>query len=445
VRGGNPLIVASFVVGSRWAALAASALLVTACGGGSAHNTPAAQKSESTTKSKPTPTPTRAPTDVAQLDRLISERAKALELADPDSYSATAVGAQIARDKRAAGNAQELPIASVEMTADGTEIDGDRATMRVNMVYSFEGIDTEYVKTSRLNAIKTPEGWRIQRDRPSAGALAPWEYRRYKARTSEHFVALAPSNLKVGSLMTDLEKGRARMKRGLPGVKAPAKLLVIVARNSKDTRALTKDYRTLRSLVAVAEAQVALDGPAKRVSAVGGQRVFVLWRSYGNRGAGERRTVIAHELVHAALVKRSGGRVPAWLSEGIAMYASGDERMGDAGAVLSGARLRDTSKQDDAERVLSLSRLAKPSSLDRMGAVPLTFAYSYAAAAAYAIAEKHGGAKTLLKLYSAFNSEKIKGTPGRKLNDKVVRRVLDTSLSSLEDDIDAYARANSSI
>jgi hypothetical protein len=119
--------------------------------------------------------------------------------------------------------------------------------------------------------------------------------------------------------------------------------------------------------------------------------------------------------------------------------------MGDAGAVLSGALLRDTSKQDDVEDVLSLGRLARPTSLDRLGAVPLTFAYSYAAAAAFAIAEKYGGAKTLLRLYSAFNNEKIKGAPGRRLNDKVVRKTLKTSLSSLEDEIDAYARANSSI
>ncbi len=436
---------ASLVVGSRWAALVASALFITACGGGSAHNTPIAQKTESTTKSKPTATPTRAPNDTAQLTQLLADRAKALEVADPDSYSATAVGAQVARDERAAANAQELPILSVDMEAEGTEIKGDRATMRVNMIYTLEGIDTEYVKTSRMNAVKTPKGWRVERDRPSAGALAPWEYRRYTARTSPHFLALAPSGMKVGSLMTDLEKGRARMKRALPGVKAPSKLLVIVARNSKDTRALTKDYHTLSALVAVAEAQVAIDGPARKVSAVAGQRVFVLWRSYGNRGANERRTVIAHELVHAALAKRSGGRVPAWLSEGIAMYASGDQRMGEAGAVLSGAQLRDASKQDDVERVLSLSKLARPTSLDRLGSIPLTFAYSYAAAAAYAIAEKHGGAKTLLKLYSAFNSEKIKGAPGRKLNEKVIRRVLGTSLSSLEDDVDAYARARSSV
>ncbi len=430
----------SLVVGSRWAALAVSALLITACGSGSAHTTPAAQKTESTTK--PKPTPTRAPGDTEQLTKLVSERAKALELGDPESYSATATGSQVAKDKRAAAAAKELPISSVTMTTEGTEITGDRARLKVYMSYSFEGIETEYYKASRMDAVKTPDGWKVQRDLPAAGAYAPWEYRRYKARTSEHFLALAPANMKVGSLMTDLEKGRARMKRGLPGVKAPAKLLVIVTRNSTDTKALTKDYRTLRSLVAVAEAQVAIDGPAKKVSAVSGQRVFILWRSYGKSSTDQRRITVAHELVHAALVKRSGGRVPVWLSEGIAMYASGDKQAGDAGALLSGAQLRDTSKQEAAVNALSLTKLAKPTSLDRMSSIPLAFAYAYASAAAYAIADKYGP-KALLRLYSAFNSQKYKGPAGRKLSDKVVRGTLKTSLSSLEEDVDAYARARS--
>ena len=122
---------------------------------------------------------------------------------------------------------------------------------------------------------------------------------------SPHFLALAPKSLKVGSLMTDLEKGRSRMKRGLPGVKAPEKVLVIVARTGTDTKALTKDIKTLKSLVAVAETQYSTEGAAKRIDDVWGQRVFVLWRSYGNRSANERRTVIAHELVHAALASRT--------------------------------------------------------------------------------------------------------------------------------------------
>jgi hypothetical protein len=436
--------VASLVAGSRWAVLAASALLITACGEGSADKEPLTENAKAqSTKPKATATP-RPPGDHAQLLKLLSARAKALELGDAQDYPATATGGQAAKDKRAIAAAAELPIESVRLTQEAVDVNGDRATLRVDMVYSFEGIDAEYVKSSRMTARKTPDGWRIERDRPAAGALAPWEYTRYKARTSDHFLALAPASLKVGSLMKDLEKGRERMKRGLPGVKAPARTLVIVARNSKDTKALTKDYKTLRSLVAVAEAKVMIDGPARRVSAVGGQRVFVLWRSYGNRGVDHRRTVIAHELVHAAMVKRSGGRVPAWLSEGIAMLGSNDKRYGDAGALLSGGQLRDSSKQQASENALSLTKLANPDALDRMSAVPMSFAYSYSSAAAYAIASKYGK-NALLRLYSAFNSEKIKGKPGRKLSDRVFRRVLKKSLKTVEAEVDAYARARSSL
>ena len=105
----------------------------------------------------------------------------------------------------------------------------------------------------------------------------------------------------------------------------------------------------------------------------------------------ERRQTIAHELVHIALAKRTGGRVPDWLVEGIAMYASGDKRAGDAGALLSGAQLKDASKQKPAEAALSLTKLSKPDALHRMSAIPLSFAYSYSSAAAYAIANEHGG------------------------------------------------------
>jgi hypothetical protein len=429
---------------TRWTALTAVTLLITACGGGgSASDKPAAQKTVQSGAPKPKPVASRAPSDSEQLSNLLTERAYALEQGDVEAFLKTSTGEQARKDKSAIERAEALPINDVQMTPKGTEIDGTRATLRVDMVYSFDGLSTHYVKTSRMTMEKTPKGWRVANDRPSAGALAPWEYASYKARTSRHFLALAPKNLKVGNLMKDLEKGRSQMERNLRGIQAPDRLLVIVARTSTDTKALTKDLKTIKALVAVAEAQVALKGPARQVDAVGGQRVFVLWRSYGNRSAKERRMVIAHELTHAALVKRTGGRVPPWLVEGIAMYASDDKRAGDAGALLSGGRLRDQSKQKSAEGVLSLTRLARPSALNRMSAVSLTFAYSYSAAAAYTIAQKHGGAKALLRLYSAFNSTRIKGKPGRKLTDRVMRKSLHTSLTSVENDVKAYARANS--
>ena len=436
---------ASLFDGTRLAALAAAAILITACGGSDARDKPSAAKTTTAqSKSvKPKPAATRAPSDNDKLTRLLDDRAYALEQGDAKAFLNTSAGKQAAKDKGAIARAGALPINDVHITAGATELEGDRATLRVLMTYSFNGLDTVFVKRSRMTVLKTPAGWRVQLDKPTYGELAPWEYATYKARTSRHFLALAPKSLKVGSLMTDLEKGREQMKRAIPGVKPPDRLLVIVARTSTDTKALTVDIRTIKALTAVAEAKVYLRGPARQVESVRGQRVFVLWRSYGSRSAKERRMVIAHELTHAALVKRTGGRVPPWLAEGVAMYASGDQRAGDAGALLSGARLKDSSKQKPAMSALSLTRLAKPTALDRMSAIPLSFAYSYASEAAYAIAAKHGGGKGLMRLYSAFNSEKIKGKPGRKLTDRVMRKSLHASLDSVEGDIKAYARSKS--
>jgi hypothetical protein len=163
--------------------------------------------------------------------------------------------------------------------------------------------------------------------------------------------------------MGDLEAGRARMEHALPGVRPPRRVLVLVTRGDPDTRALTHDVRTPGSLTALAEARVSTGGPARRVTGISGQRVLVLWRSFGRRSTQERRMVIAHELTHAALARQTSGRTPAWLVEGTAMYASGDQRAGEAGALLSGAQLVDASQQAAARRTLSLAALAKPDAM----------------------------------------------------------------------------------
>jgi hypothetical protein len=128
----------------------------------------------------------------------------------------------------------------------------------------------------------------------------------------------------------------------------------------------------------------------------------------------------------------------------MAMYASGDDRYGEAGALLSGAQLNDGSQQGAAKRTLSLTALGRPSSMAKLGSTPLAFAYSYSAAAAYAIAAKHGR-KGLLKLYAGFSDEKIKGHAGRKLMDRVMRRTLHQSLSSVQRDVDAFARSHARV
>ncbi|WP_028065907.1 hypothetical protein [Solirubrobacter soli] len=423
--------------------LAAAAVVIAGCGDtASDTKAPATKAVSATTKAKPAAVKEKPKSDTEQLEHLLFERGWALEKGNTEDFLATSTGAQARKDKVQMARAKALPINDVKLTAGGTEINGDKATMRVEMRYGFDNIDTAYFKTSRMSAVKTPQGWRISNDRPSAGMLAPWEYTAYKARKSPHFLALAPKSLKVGSLMTDLEKGYNRMKRGLPGVKPPRKVLVIVARTGTDTKALTKDIKTLKSLTAVAENQYSTKGSAKRIDQVWGQRVFVLWRSYGNRGADERRMVVTHELVHTALASRTSARTPPWLSEGIAMYISGDNRSGDAGALISGRGvLRDASKQGAAKRAMSLTRLSKPTAMNNMSPVSLSFAYSYSSAAAYTIAEKYGR-KGLLRLLSAYNSEKVKGS-GSKLTDSAVKHALKLSLSSLKSDVDAYASSHS--
>jgi hypothetical protein len=124
------------------------------------------------------------------------------------------------------------------------------------------------------------------------------------------------------------------------------------------------------------------------------------------------------------------------------MFVSGDNRAGDAGALISGRGvLKDPSKQGAAKKAMSLARLSKPTALNNMSPVSLSFAYSYSSAAAYAIAAKHGR-KGLLKLLSAYNSEKVKGK-GSTLTDHAVKRALKMSLSSLKSEVDSYASSHS--
>jgi hypothetical protein len=417
-------------------AIAVVVLAVAGCGG--SHHHPKAKA-----KAKAPAQAGHAPDASAQLTSLLDTRAAAIRSGDTAKLLGTSIGAQRRRDRRAAIAAKSLPLSAVSISAKATDIGTDRAVIDAQTAYAFTGVGSHFVKRSRITAVRTRAGWRVRRDR-GLGVKAPWELGRYTARNSAHFLALAPRGLRVSGLMTDLERGRAQMHRALPGVPPPGRLLVVVARGNEDTRALTRDVRTLGSLTALAEARVVTGGPALRVKAVSGQRVLVLWRSYGSRPAAERRMVIAHELTHAALARRTTGRTPAWLVEGIAMYASGDQRAAEAGALLSGARLTVASQQRPAERMLSLARLARPDALTMLGAIPLSVAYSYASAAAYAIAAKHGRSG-LLRLYQAFNDESIRGRAGHRLDDRVMRHALHESLDQVKADADAFARAHAGV
>jgi hypothetical protein len=421
------------------AALLSATLLVAGCGGSKPRS-----KSDGVAKAATTtPTPTATPQSDAQLlQGLLVERARRIENGDAEALADTSTGPQAARDKHEANAARALKLEGVALQASSTSIEARTATAHVLTRYRFFGIDdSEFAVKSAMTFAKTPDGWRVKDDHPSQGVVAPWQLANYTVRRSPHFVALTPAGVKVDRFMKDLEAGRVTMKRGLPGVNVPERLLVVVARGNEDTKALTRDVKALGSLDAMAQSSVRETGPAKRVTSVAGQRLLVIWRWVKRESRAERRTTIAHEMTHASLVKQTSGRMPAWLVEGMALYVSNDRRYSAAGAMLSGGVLRDSSQQAAAKRVLSLTALGRPSSLQKLGSAPLSFAYSYAAAAAFAIAQKHGR-KGLLRLYKAFGSTKYKGRAGRKLMDRVMRATLHESLASVQQDVDAFARAH---
>jgi hypothetical protein len=415
-----------------------TALLVAGCGGSKPSSKPGVAKAATRT-----PTPTATPQSDAQLlQSLLAERARRIENGDAEALADTSTGPQAARDKHEANAARALKLENVTLDASSTSIEGKRATAHVLTRYRFLGIgDSEFAVKSAMTFAKTPDGWRVQDDHPSQGVVAPWQLANYTVRRSPHFVALTPAGLKVDRFMKDLEAGRVTMKRGLPGVKVPERLLVVLARGNQDTKALTRDVKALGSLDAIAQASVQETGPAKRVTSVSGQRLLVIWRWFKGESRAERKMTIAHEMTHASLIRQTSGRLPAWLIEGMALYVSNDRRYADAGAMLSGGVLRDRSQQGPAKRVLSLTALGRPHAMQNLKPVPLSFAYSYAAAAAFAIAEKHGR-KGLLRLYRAFDSTKYKGRAGRKLMDRVMRATLHEPLASVQQDVDAFARAH---
>jgi hypothetical protein len=149
-------------------------------------------------------------------------------------------------------------------------------------------------------------------------------------------------------------------------------------------------------------------GPAQEPTRVVSLRLVVVWPPFSALDADGRHRVVTHELTHAALTGSTSGRTPAWLSEGVALYVSGDRRAAPPGA--------------------DLAALSRPDSIARLTGDAQAVAYSVSSAAAFAIADRFGTDR-LLDLYEAFNDPSLRG---RRLVDRAVRRELGISLSELE-------------
>jgi hypothetical protein len=363
----------------------------------------------------------------AALRTLLERRADALARGRADALADTAAGDQRGRDRLVVRQGRGVPLRGARYEVEGVRLRGREAVLRTRLAYRVRGIRGEFSVARRLVAERGGDGWRVRREGGRRDRL-PWELEPYASYRTEHFLALAPVSLELGALPEVLEQGYARLAERLDRPRLRDRYLVVVARSAPAARRLTSFIRGTSSLVAITDAKVRDDGPARQVTEVVGLRLLVVMGAFATLPYEEQVRVITHELVHAALVRRTSGRTPAWLNEGVALYLSDDRRVAQAAELVGGEA------EGEERRSLTLAGLSVPDAIARLAGDRQTAAYAYASSAAHYIADRFGEER-LLALYAAFNDSDIPGRGGRETTDLALREVLGRSLDELELDL----------
>ena len=362
----------------------------------------------------------RPPDDAGAIEALLAERARALEAGDAAALAATATGPQRSRDRRAVRRARGLSLTRIRFTTEAVETGGDRARVVYALSYALRGTEQPYRTGRRLTATKTPDGWRVARDVPRREPL-PWEVAAFRVTRAPRVVLLTPSGVDAGPLAAGLSSAYRAVARALPRRELPETVLVIGARDARQTEALTGPIAD--GIVALANVVVTYGPrPALAVDRVLAQRMVVVGSRWSALPEAERASTLEHELIHTALDPDTSGRTPSWLSEGIALYLSGDDRRAEARVRAAGA---------GAAPAARLGDLSRPGSIFRLDASAQGAAYAASSAAAEAIVARDG-VRGLLSLLDAFNDPAIPGRPGRATTDRVLKRTLGLSLAELE-------------
>jgi hypothetical protein len=357
---------------------------------------------------RPTPTPGAPaerpePSPEEQVRMVLDDRAAALEAGNVRKY--TAGGG----DRADARRARRLRLREVTLTEDRVDVSGGRATARVTTSYAIAGVRGTFEVERRVRARRTAAGWRVTSASGRRG-LPPWEVDDFRERRTEHFVVLAPPAIPVDELVVALEDGYKTMSELLSRGRLRRRYLVVVAAGAEQARALTAQIRGVETLAALSDASVIQTGAAAETEKVVSLRLVVVWPPFSTLDAEGRRRVVAHELTHAALTGSTSGRMPAWLSEGVALYVSGDRRAATVGA--------------------DLAALSQPDAIARLSGEEQAAAYNASSAAAFAIADRFGTDK-LLELYEAFNDPRLRGRPGPRLVNRALKRELGITLADL--------------
>lgn len=322
--------------------------------------------------------------------------------------------ARALRERATAAGARGLGLRHPRWRIERVRIAGRRARILARRSYGIRGVRGDFGSEQSFAARKRNGRWHLRADDAARG-LEPWEVDDYTRDQSRHFVVLTPKG--IAAPVDSLEAGYGQLRDTLTaGLRR--RYLVVVARDGPHARRLTQSITGLESLTAVTDTQVRVRGRALRVVSVGAQRLLIVLPAF--LAAPDQTQVIAHELAHAALAPTTSGRAPAWLVEGVALYASADDRRGEYASLTT---------------VPTLAGLSAPDAIARMGGEGQRSAYATSSVAAFAIADRYGSA-ALLKVLHAYNRTGIRGRRGDpELTDRVLRRTLGISLTALQNSL----------
>jgi hypothetical protein len=403
-------------MGTRMSVAVLATLAMAGCGGegddGGARET-ATPTATATTVSSGSEEPRD---DASEINALLRERATRLERGA--SIAGTSVGAQRARDRRAARRTRALSLEEVRFVPAEVQTAGDRAKLQVVLSYRVRGMRRPFRTPRKVTMRRNDDGWHVTSDRPRREPL-PWEVAPFKAHRTRHVVLLAPRGMDTGALRSGLERAYRDIRRDLPSRDLPPSVLVIAAADARQAEQLTG--RIAAGIIAVSNVSVEWGSPpALEVERVLAQRLIVVVDRWRRQDSTARHSTLVHEMTHTALDPDTSLRTPPWLVEGVAMYVSNDDRRAEARARAAGFAAS-----------MRLRRISKPNVIFRLRGDAQGAAYAIASAAAEEIVERRGN-RGLFRLYDAFNDSTIPGRPGPRTTDRIMRRTIGISLAQLD-------------
>ncbi len=409
----------------------------------------------SSTGGAPSPVPTTKPADQAFLDlhRLLARLAQSAQAGDANAYLSAFAPALRSEQRILLERLRRVPLASYRLALDPSAdlLNAGQGTLQdipIEVRYTFNGISAanQFLSSLRFDFKRVDGEWQVTLVGP--GEQPPfWHTGNIATDRSQHFLIFT----------------RPEAAEDLSMIKQEAE----AAYAQLAQRGLALDERYVAFVTATVEGFRQYAGQGDRVVGtarwryrVSGDQFEVVNRAFYVNGTafhddrtgyqpGERRTTIAHELVHLALAAETRPFTPAWLAEGIAVYYADQSTTAERqGLVMSGALDQ-----------LTLEQLTQARSLvgHAEGDNPVPNAYTFAGAAVDYLAQHYSEAKMreLYRSYSATPPARIRGDlpdgasseeqPAAgdlsvEQTNEALQRIFDLTLSGLDDQVKQWLR-----